>query len=161
MSFDTDKIGLFRANPEANVENALKLTPPTGTGTPQVDTGTIDVSVATSIEGVRYTGKDGVSALIQFFNEDHLTQKRTPYVLSAQAEPEVIQAAIHKIISLHEIDSIVSVTKAVNTLTVSHTGSGSLTAVVVDGADSALTRANIALAGIAVAEPVKVSIKKK
>lgn len=161
MSFDANKIGLFRANPAANLENALKLKTAAGTGTPQVDTGTADVTAATSIEGVRYTGKDGVSTLIQFINEDQLTQARIPYTLSAQADPLVIQAAIHNIVSLHEIDSIVSVTKAGQILTFSHTGAGSLTAVVVDGANAALTRANITLAGVSVAaEPTKTKTKK-
>ena len=159
MSFDANKIGLFRANPSANKENALKLKPVTGTGTPRVDSGDIDVSSSVSIEGIRYTGKDGVSRFLPFSNEDQLTQARVPYAISAQSTPLVIQTAIHDIIALHEIDSIVSVTKASDTLTVMHTGSGTVTDVLVDGVDVDLSRTNISTVGIT-ATATKAKAKK-
>lgn len=157
--FNLNEAGKFRANPAANLENNLKLVDPNTPGTPATDSGTIDVSAATTITGVKYTGKDGASAFISFFNEDQLTQKRSPVTIAAGADPEDIQTEVYKVVSSHEVDAIVSVTKAADVLTVEHTGSGTLSALVVDGSDSTLSRASIAV--VSLGATVKTKAKKK
>lgn len=143
--FDIENI-VFRANPAANLENAMRYEDRETKGTVQTDTGTADVTGASIVSGIRYTGKDGEEKFISFFHEDQLTQDRIPHSISAQEDPLAIQRAIHKIIKLHEVDSIVSVTKAGNVLTISHTGPGTLRTVVIDGADVVLTRADAVVA---------------
>ena len=159
MSFSLNTAGQFRANPEANLENALALVDENTPGTPATDSGTVDVLEATTITGVKYAGKDGVEKLVQFFREDQLTQKRTPFTLAAGSDPKVIQDAIYDVIRSNEVDAIVSVTKAVNTLTIEHTGAGTLAALVVDGTDAALSRAAIAAVEVQ-AKTAKTASKK-
>lgn len=151
MSFSLATAGLFRANPFANLENALRLVDPTTPGTPGTDSATIDVSGASAITGINYTGKDGESQFIQFFREAQLTQKRTPFTLAAASSAKDIQDAIHDILLLHEVDTIISVEKAGNNLTIEHTGAGTLESIVVDGTDRSLTR--VAVQGVSVATP--------
>lgn len=147
-SYTLGKAGLFRANPNASTYNANRHYHPTA-GTPRTDTGTVDVAAAVSITGVKYTGVDGVSQFIQLFYEDIPTGQRRPIVIAAQSSVAIVQEAIHRVVSSHEVDSIVSVTKAGSVLTFTHTGSGTLSAIVVDGADATLSRADVAGVGIA------------
>ncbi|MEL6140282.1 MAG: hypothetical protein AAFU67_01525 [Bacteroidota bacterium] len=141
--FDKNKLGLFRANPHANINNAKRLVDEGNPGTPMVDTGTITTASAVSIEGVRYTGQDGTTVFEQLFSWDNLTQQKTPITLSIQSTPDQVQQAIYRVIEQYEVDALVSVTDASGNFAVEHIGSGTLSAIVVDGADVALSRANI------------------
>ena len=151
MEYSLATAGLFRANPESNVENLTRLVDATTPGTAATDSGTVNVGTlsASNINGVRYTGKDGQSQFIQFFHEEQLTQKRIPVTLAATVEAKTLQDAIHDVLLLHEVDPVLSVTKAGQIFTIEHTGAGTLSDIVVDGADVSLSRAALASVGVA------------
>jgi pyruvate/2-oxoglutarate dehydrogenase complex dihydrolipoamide acyltransferase (E2) component len=156
MAYDLNLAGKFRSNPAANSENATRLVDRDEPGSAGTDTGTVALSGKSTIQGIKYAGKDGVVSFIPFSREDSLTQERIEYPLPAASSPQRIQDAIHELIDRQEVDSIVSVTQNSGTATsidVEHTGSGTLSAIVVDGADNPISRVNVAGAqGVGIAQ---------
>lgn len=146
-----ETLGKFRANPLANSENAIRTVSRDNPGTTATDSGTVALTGASLIQGIRYTGKDGAARFIPFTSEDQITQRLIPYTVAAASDGKAVQDAVHQLIEREEVESIVSITKTGDTLTVQHTGAGTLSAIVVDGADKALTRADVQGATVAVA----------
>lgn len=138
------EIGLFRANPEANVKNNLQLVDPDTPGTTGTDTlAAFDISTGPSvkIEGVRYVGKDGVEQLLRFFKQDNPTAEKHYYDLEfGLTTAAEVQAAILNVIEQHEVDPVVTVTVSTTEWTFVHVGAGTLDDIVIDGADEATTR---------------------
>jgi pyruvate/2-oxoglutarate dehydrogenase complex dihydrolipoamide acyltransferase (E2) component len=147
MAYALNEAGKFRANPLANAENAVRAVDRTSPGTAGTDSGTVDLNGAVQIQGIKYIGKDGAERFVPFSREDQLTQARVPYTLSPQAEAPDIQAAVHELINREEVMSVVTVTRSGSTLTIQHTGSGTLSALVVDGIDQPLSRVSVAGVG--------------
>ena len=147
MAFKLNNAGKFHANPAANSENATRLVDRDNPGTAGTDSGTVALAGKSSIHGIKYAGKDGVTRFVPFSREDPLTQERIEYSISAASTPERIQEVVHELIDREEVDSIVSVVQNSGTATsidVEHTGSGTISAIVVDGADSILSRVGVA-----------------
>jgi len=66
MDFNEADAGKFRANPDANVKNNIKLVDPNTPGTIEQDNVTIDITAKTDMTGVNYIAKDGVVAFYPF-----------------------------------------------------------------------------------------------
>lgn len=141
------EIGLFRANPNANVKNHLKLVDPDTPGTPGTDTLARNVATAPDVqfEGVTYQGKGGASAEVteRFFKIDGHTGEKIYYTIPAVANAataEALQKAILLIIEQYEVDPVVTVSLATTTFTIVHKGAGTMDDVVIDGSAVATTR---------------------
>ena len=159
MAYELNEAGKFRANPLANSENATRLVDRTTPGTAGTDSGTVALAGKASIQGIKYAGKDGVTRFVPLSREDPLTQERVPYSISAASTPAEIQEHLFKLTDREEVDGILSVVQNGTTATsvdIEHTGSGTISAIVVDGADEALSRVGVAGAegvGIATVSP--------
>lgn len=151
MTFDPNKTGLFRANPDARSSNNIRVGNADTPGTPGKDSGTADGATFALATGVVYTGLDGVSTTYNFFREDSLTAERYPVSIPTTATGAEFQEVLHRLIGSHEVDPIVSVTKAATVFTIEHLGSGTLSAIVTDTGNIALTRG--AAAFVVGAEP--------
>ena len=143
--YDLKKAGLYRANPFANSENATRLVHRSEPGTPAQDAGTVDLTGATTIQGIVYDG-----TYLPFSHEEDSTQALREYTLSSAATAMAIQDAVHQLTDRREVDGIVTVTRSGNSLTITHTGAGTVSALVVDGSNQALTRSAITVAGVGV-----------
>lgn len=142
MAFNLKAAGLYRANPLANSENATRLVSPDNPGTPGTDSGTVDVTGAANIQGIVYDG-----TFVRFSHEEHMTQRLQPYVISAASSAKEVQDAIHQLTDRREVDGIVVVTKTGSTLSITHTGAGTMSALVVDGENQSLSRSEVSAAG--------------
>jgi len=144
MLLAATEIGLFRANPNAHPDNNIKLVDPSTPGTSGTDTlDAFDIATGPSvkIDGIRYTGKDGVEALLLFKRLDNPTAEAHYYSLEfALTTAAEVQAAIHYLITQHEVDPVVTVTVAGTEWTFVHVGAGTVTEIVIDGADESATR---------------------
>lgn len=139
------EIGLFRANPNANVKNTMQLVDPDTPGTTGTDTLARNVATAPDVqfEGVTYQGKDGVEVTERFFYIDGHTGEKHYYVITANADDataEALQKAILLIVEQYEVDPVVSVSLSTTTFTIVHTGAGTMDDVVIDGSAVATTR---------------------
>ena len=160
-SYTLEAAGLFRANPQAVVMNNVRIVDADTPGTPQTDTlADYDAAAATTISGVRYTGKDGVSNLVPFTTTNSKTGQKTAYTVPANATAQELQDAIWGIIYQHEVNAVVSVAKSGTEFTIVHTGSGSLTDLVVDGADVDFSRAAVSGVSITSEKPSTKKAKK-
>lgn len=139
------EIGLFRANPNANVKNTLQLVDENTPGTSGTDTLARNVATAPDVqfEGVTYQGKDGVEVTERFFYIDGHTGDKHYYNITANADAATataLQKAILLIIEQYEVDPIVTVTLATTTFTIVHKGAGTMDDVMIDGSAVATTR---------------------
>lgn len=139
------EIGLFRANPNANVKNALQIVDEDTPGTPGTDTLARNVATAPDVqfEGVTFQGKDGVEVAERFFHLDGHTGQKHYYVIPATANAATataLQEAILQIVEQYEVDPVVTVTLATTTFTIVHKGAGTMDDVTIDGANVATTR---------------------
>lgn len=160
-TFSLEDAGKFRANPNASIKNNLRIVADTE-GTPQNDSGTVDVSAATEITGVKYTGASGVEAEFNFNNEEIPDGRADNYRLLASASADDLKQAILSVIEKHEVAPVVTVTKAGNVFTINHYGSGTLNSIVVDGSDEVLSRSAISAVEVQVeAEEVEVKAESK
>jgi len=151
--------GQFRANPHAVAANNIRLLDPDTPGTPETDTLTsYDAAAVGYIDGIRYTGKDGTTNIILFFDQDFITSKRTPKKVLGSASAAELQEEILKVISLHEVNAVVAVSKTGTSFTISHTGSGTITHLVVDGSFGAGTA--FSRAAVSGAEEVSVALEE-
>lgn len=140
MTFDVNKIGFFRGNPEASTLNNIRLGNIENQGTPGKDTGTLDATGFDNVVAVQYTGKDGVSKTINLFDEERPNGNRRSVQVASSATGPELQKVLHRLINSHEVDPVVAVTKTGNTFTVEHIGSGTLSAIITNAGSNALTR---------------------
>jgi len=134
--------GKFRANENANVNNALRLVDPDTPGTPEKDTGDIDASGGTNWTGVTYTGKDGVAQTLRFFKEQIPTAEPIYEDVSVGSADD-LRDALLRLISKYEVLPVVKVTLDGSTYSIEHVGSGTLGAVFLDGSSNSLSRASL------------------
>lgn len=138
---EATEIGLFRANPYASPSNNIKLGDPNNSGTSGTDTiAAYDAVAATAFEGINYTGKDGVTNYLRFFDEECPGGAKLYKTLPASSSAADLQEAIHFVIKQHEVSPIVEVTVAGTVFTVVHKGAGTMVSLVVDGAAQASVR---------------------
>lgn len=146
--FDKTQAGKFKANEEANVKNNLHLVDPTTPGSPLEDTGTIDTTGATAFSGIVYTGKDGVSKTIQFQKTQSPDAQKIPYTVLVSDGREALLSALKLAITQHEVDPIITIGGSGANFDVVHIGAGTLSAIVMDDANQALSRG--AISGVSI-----------
>lgn len=138
------EIGLFRANPNANVENTLRLVDPNTPGTTGTDTlSAFDITTGPSVkvDGVKYIDKNSTEHFLRFFNQDNPTAEKTYYSIEfALTTAAELQAAIAKVIEQYEVNPIVTVSVSGDAWTFVHKGAGTLDDIVIDGSDEATAR---------------------
>ncbi len=124
MPVYTDK-GLFRANPNADVDNTLRLVHPTTPGTSAKDESTaLDTITGAPVAftGIEYKAADGVTRDYVFSTAILVT------------DYDGLRDAIFAEISKHEVDAIITVSFSTPNVTLTHYGSGTLTEAYIDGA---------------------------
>lgn len=121
--------GKFRANPDANIENATRFVCEDTPGTVAKDEATVDTSGGTDWTGIEYAGKDGTAVVLTF---------DTPVPIASGADK--LRDEIFKTINKHEVDGIVRVDVAGANWTLKHWGAGTLSKVYLDGTASNLAR---------------------
>ena len=123
---DFTKKGLFRANPNADEDNNLRLVHADTPGTVQKDLAS-DIDTVTgspaNFTGIEYAGADGAANVINF---------STPIAVT---DYDGLKDAIFAITRKHEVDGIVTVTFSTPNVTVTHYGAGTLSKVFVDDAE--------------------------
>lgn len=144
ITFDKNKAGRFRGNPEASALNNLRLKKvDSEEGTPQQDSGTITKGVAIDAEGIQYTGFDTVSVFIPFFKQTIPDGERIDQPVKITDGADALQAALNLAISAHEVDPVITVVDNGATYDVVHIGAGTLESITLDGTAQALTRGAI------------------
>lgn len=143
MSFDKTTAGQFRANPDAIVQNNLHLVDPNTPGTPLEDTATINTTGAVQFEGIKYTNKDGDTVTIRFEKTIPPSNQRVPFTVLVAEGRDVLLEALRLAITQHEVGPIITVGGSGVSYDVLHIGSGTITALIMDGADQALSRGAI------------------
>lgn len=123
-----DNAGFWRANPDANNTNAVRVQDYDTPSTNQKDTVTVNTSSRTNFTGFEYTGKDG--------------ETRTITGLAiAKTEGDLIKWAILEEIQKDEVDTVIEVpTHSSSSCVINHYGSGTLVAVTFDTTRSTLSR---------------------
>lgn len=144
MSYNLKDAGRYRANPDASEYNTLNVIDEDAPGTPQTDSLVIDTSAFTGgevISGITYTGRSTVAEVIPFTKQQRPDAQEIPYsvtlpVLGATFDPAELRAAIFRAIERRECDSVVKVAyvDGDDEITVTHTGSGTLSKLTIDGA---------------------------
>lgn len=136
------EIGLFRANPNANPNNTLRLVDPSTPGTTGTDTLARNVATAPDVtfQGVTYIDKDSTEHTEYFFTMDPVTMEKSYYTLPTTVAEDTLKDAILRIIEQYEVNPIVTVSLSSTTYTIVHKGAGTMDDVIIDGAAVATTR---------------------
>ena len=126
-----DNAGFWRANPDANNTNAVRVQDYDTPGTNQKDTATVNTSSRTNFTGFEYTGKDG-------------TTRTITGLAIAKTEADLIKWAILDEIKKDEVDPVIEIpTASSSSFVVNHYGSGTLVAVTFDTTRSTLSRGDL------------------
>jgi len=143
MDFQLKDAGKFRANENASQYNTIAIVDATP-GTPQTDTVTIDTAAFTGgevISGVTYAGKAGQAEVIEFGNQQRPDAQRIKFsitlpALTASFDTKELRDAINEVIQRQEVNPVVKVTydDVGDELVVVHSGSGTLSKLIIDGA---------------------------
>lgn len=142
--FKLTNAGLFRGNVEASDYNNFRAVDLETPGTPASDSLVINTAAFTGgeeIQGINFTGKSGAAADYLLSDQQRPDAQRinkpiTLPALTAGFDTSELRWAIHQQIEREETDPIVKVTydDVGDTLTIEHTGSGTLNKLIIDGA---------------------------
>lgn len=144
MDYKLEEAGRYRANPEASEYNTASIVDEENPGTPANDSLVIDTSGFSGgevVSGINYTGRSEAAEDIHFTKQQRPDAQETPYsvtipALTAGYDPAELRAAIRRAVGRRESESIVKVSydNSGDELTITHTGSGTLNKLIVDGA---------------------------
>ena len=159
MDFKLTEAGRYRANPDGSEYNSLTVVDEENPGTPETDTLTIDTSGFSGgevVSGIQYTGRSEAAEDIGFAKQQRPDAQEVPYsvtlpALSASFDPAELRNAIRRAVDRRESNTVVKVEydNTGNEITVTHTGSGTLGKLIIDGsATGSNSRASVSAVSV-------------
>lgn len=171
MDYKLSEAGRYRANPDASEYNTASIVDEENPGTPANDSLVIDTSGFSGgevVSGINYTGRSEAAEDIEFSKQQRPDAQEIPYsvtipALTAGYDPAELRKAIRRAIDRRESESIVKVSydDAGDEITVTHTGSGTLNKLIVDGSPVGTNTRSAITAGPQVQQQAKAKTKAK